>query len=299
MAKKFVKPAPPPSKEELLSYHLHRYLAHKRPHRGLENIHASDVTKTDFCARRLALMEKCGVQGKEDFVSTAMKLVWYQGEIMEAGIQKWAHAAGIGVGHWKCGACSHLHDTDIGTKPVSCLNCGFNLFHYEQVRPTSQDSGISAGIDLLVKLPGIEKLRVVECKTYPKDQFQSLAAPLAEHRDRTRLYLRCAAEDPRYADIIDTEMAHVFYVSKGGFGQKSEKPKEWGLPDAAWSPFKEFIIKADHEGVEPYAVKSRPLWAWKNGGPMCGGICQTGFDKVAQRCEVLKECFSGQFPAGK
>ncbi len=243
-------------------------------------------------------MEKCNVPGNPEFITTAQKLVFYQGQIMEGGIQKWAHGVGIGVGHWKCGACGRIHDTDIGPKPSACLDCGFGLFHYEQVRAKSQDSGISAGLDLLVKLPGLDKLRIIECKTYPKDEFQALATPLAEHRDRTRLYLRCAEEDPRYADIIDTEYAHVFYVSKGGWGQKSGLPKKWGIADGPWSPFKEFLIRADHDSVEPYAKKARPLWAWKNGGPMCGGICSTGFDKAAQKCEVLKECFSGDHPAG-
>jgi len=295
---KFSKPPAAPGKEHLFSYHLHKFLAHKRPARGLEHIHASDVTKPEFCARRFALMDKCNVSGKDDYITTAMKLVYFQGEIMESGLQRWAAQIGIAVGDWKCGGCGHLHE--FSTKPALCSNCAFNKFSYSQVRPVSQDSGISCGLDLLLKLPGLDKVRIVEAKTYPKDEFQSLSSALSEHRDRTRLYMRCSAEDPRYADKIDTEMAHVFYVSKGGFGQKSDLPKKWGIKgDGAWSPFKEFLLKANHEASEEYAQKARPLWHYKKTGTMCAGICSTGFDKHAQNCEVLKECFSGQHPPGK
>ena len=296
---KFKKPATAPGKEQLLSYHLHKLLAHKRPHRSLEYIHASDVTKPDFCARRLALMEETGKKGKPDFTTTAMKLVWYMGERLEAGVQRWATQIGIAIGDWQCGMCEHI--TEFCSKPKLCLMCAHSKFSYVQVRPVSQDSGISAGLDLLVKLPGIPKYRIIECKSYDKDKFQSLVSPLAEHRDRTRLYMRVASEDGSYAEHIDTEMAHVLYISKGGFGEKTTRPrKECGLADGDWTPFKEFMVAGDHKLAQQYSDKARPLWLWKNGqAGRPDPICATGFDKCAQNCEMLQECFSGKYPPGK
>jgi hypothetical protein len=70
--------------------------------------------------------------------------------------------------------------------------------------------------------------------------------PRAEHRLRTSLYMRIVADSPTVLRrAIDTTEARVLYVCKGGWGAQDESVLRWRVPhDGAWSPFKEFSVKA-------------------------------------------------------
>jgi hypothetical protein len=166
------------------------------------------------------------------------------------------------------------------------------------MRFTSAYSGASCGLDLGLDL-GLGKLVPVEIKTIDKDEFKTLVAPLAEHRQRTALYLRIISEsDEPAAKSFSTKQARVLYASKGGYGCKDPEPAQWGLYDK-FSPYKEFILDRNDEITETPTEKARQVHLFRKGeAGMPDGICPQSFCKRAKGCKVVKECWSGKFPAG-
>lgn len=283
--------------EDLVSYWLHRQAYQIQAGRPLTRIHASNVTDEDWCPRRHALMQLEGRSPQRETIGTATRLVFHQGHSLAEFVIKLAQLEGIAWGDWKCRECGR--ESAFGRRPQRCAGCGsFNL-HYQEVRVRSEVSGISCGLDLLVNLPGRTKLLVVEIKTIDKDKFKQLKMALAEHHERTNLYLRCVAEsDHPHKDVIDQTEARVLYVSKGGYGKKKDL-SEWGLRDQGWSPFLEFKVKVDNESTQSYVDLSAPLYLWQRGkAGLPDGICPNSTCARAQRCDTFNACFGGKFPAG-
>lgn len=291
------KKAKPPE-PELLGYHLHKLLAGVDPHRSWETVHASDVTRDAFCARAWALHDCLGTRPRGEFAGTATRMVWKQGRLLAQSVAKMACDLGLAVADWECAACAARFK--FVAKPDRCARCKCTAFFYREVRVTSQVTGISCGLDLLVKLPNWAKYRVFELKTLDKEKFKTLAMPLAEVRARTLLYLRCVAEsDHPQREQIDTQRAVVFYISKGGWGRQFPVSKEYGIRDQKFTPFIEYEVERNDPEVELYAVGGKAVHAWRRGGPMPKGTCPTAFNNVAQGCPVRGECFSGRYPEGK
>lgn len=282
-----------------LAYHLHRHLSGTEPARSHAKIHASDLTRDPFCPRRYALLDLTGIEPKGQAVSTADAVTWRLGRAYAAAVVSWAAELGMAVGDWQCVACAAF--TRFSKRPDKCSGCKGTLFGYREIRVVSDDAGSDGGLDLLIALPGHKKLRIYEIKSLEKDRFKGLKAPLWEHRLRTRLYLRATAESVQpYAKKIDTETAAIFYVVKGGWGERRpDLIRAWGLRDGPFSPFKEFLVTRDDAETEPYMAKSRAVHQWRRGaGPMPDGICPHALCETAQGCEVRGPCFSGKFPAG-
>jgi hypothetical protein len=144
---------------------------------------------------------------------------------------------------------------------------------------------------------GQPKLRIVEIKTMDKDQFKDLAAPLSEHRLRTKLYMRIIDEsEGTYKQRINTSEADIFYVSKGGFGIADPQLKAWGLSEG-FSPFKHYVVKREPKAADlpsKLAKVVKDFRAKEVGMPV--GICATAMDKRAKACSMCKPCFSGNHP---
>lgn len=288
-------------RERELAYHLHRLLAGPEPARNTDTIHASEVTTEDgWCPRHWAILDMRGRRRpRSRRGSTAERLVWKQGRMLATAIIGYFRELGMAVGDWECIACGSGYRFQ--KAPEACA-CGSSAFRYKEVRFTSRDSGISGGIDLLLDLPGEELLLPVELKTLDKERFKELSGPLAEALARTRLYLRLVAESRhKRRREVNQEEAVVLYISKGGWGARSSKPRDWGLRDRNFSPFKEFRVARDDAAVEdPYCAKARALYRWrqrKAGFP--AGICQSSICDRAAACEVVHECFSGAYAPGK
>ena len=175
-----------------LAYHLHKLLAGPETPRSLKITHASNVTRDDFCPRRVALMILTKTKVKPDFVKAADQLVWRQGRGLAGAVIDWLADSGVAVGDWKCWNCGHK--IDFTFRPKSCDLCGCSKFKYSEIRVTSQYSGISSGIDLLSCLPSSKKLLITEIKTLDKEKFKEIKMPYAEHRTRTKLYLKAFRE---------------------------------------------------------------------------------------------------------
>ena len=282
---------------------IHRKLAGMeapRPHRPLR---ASTLLKKgyEFCPREHALMDLGQSQIKAEFVGTSLRYTFDHGKDAEKRVRN-VYLRQEAVGHWKCRVCKHV-DPAFGhcPDPKPCPKCGYK-FHWEYLEPEFDHAAteVQCHIDVLVKVPDRTKLHLLELKTMAGDEFKKLAAPLAEHKLRTNLYLQLIAQsDWEGTQRVDTSEASILYVSKA-FGCKDEGLSIAKVKDAPFSPFKEFIIKRDDTLNEVTMARARVLKVWRDlpkpdGLP--GGICQSTMDVRAKQCGACVACFSAKFPA--
>lgn len=278
-----------------LRYHLHRHLSRSEPGRPLDVIHASDVIDDDhwWCPRRAALMLHGRMRPPEERLSTVDSVIYRYSADVAARVIFWLSELNLAVGDWICANCDHVHI--FGLRPDKCERCGQARLRYQEVRFTSQVSGISGGIDVFAHLPRIQKVRPVEIKALQKEDFVSIVAPKGVHRLRTNLYLRLIAEsDHPLRDYIDTRHGIILYVSKGGYGMKSTEAAGWGLMDKPWTPFKEFLVERDDSATQRFTDLARPLYDWMKDPANVSfpeRICDTPACKRAQACEVRERCW--------
>ena len=201
MAMKFLAKAKKPSHEQSVKYLLHQHLNGPEPARGLKNVHASELTKPDgICARAYALSDVTKQKPGNVWLSTSENLTYRLGRIMQDETINDFADMGKAICHWRCVSCKHLHE--FTSRPFNCSVCKVTTFTPEEVRIESAVTGASCGVDMLLMM-GEGKLRPVEIKTMAADQFKTLAAPLAEHRLRTNLYLRIIAESDAVLGLAD------------------------------------------------------------------------------------------------
>ena len=284
------KAKPPRSVREL----LHRGIARYQKPRPLDVIHASDLTseREEWCPRAVALMELEGVKAEPELITTAQRVAWEISSAVAEQVVRWLSNQNRAIGTWVCARCNEPHY--FSREPERCACCEREVFHFEEYRFTSAYSDASCGIDLLVPLPGKKKVEIVEMKALEKVEFKALKAPLAEHRFRTNLYLRLAAEstDPN-AKKVNTQCARILYVAKGGWGVRCDVAKEYGINDGPWSPFKEYVVKRDDEQTEEVTQKARSLKLYREGaGELPVGVCPTPLCMRAKSCKVVARCFS-------
>jgi hypothetical protein len=281
-----------------LKFEIHKRLAgweEPRPHFPLR---ASDLMKTDseFCPREHAFMDMGLVKKRATFVGTSLRMTFNHGKFMEEKIRE-EYLRDLAVGNWVCGVCGKEHPT-FGKAPlVTCSSCSFLNWKYIEPRFADDYAGVSGGVDVLLDI-GQPKLLLTEIKTMAPDMFKTLAAPLAEHKLRTSLYLYLASVSTwNPASRINTKEARILYVSKS-FGFKDDTLRAAGIKDAAFSPFKEFTIKRDDSLLKGSLSKSRAIKVWRDTktGMPCG-ICPNGLTKRAQTCPANAVCFSGKFPS--
>lgn len=286
---------PPEGTEDLVRYHLHRALSNEASARyESEWIHASEVTQESptFCPREWALYDLTGKRKRDTSVTAAAQLTYDVGHMYQSIVTNLLGT--LAVGNWTCTGCGAWHEF---TRRPEC----HGDYRYHEVRFTSRACGASCGIDVLVQLPGREKLTVVEVKSEKQDEFKKLVMPRAEHRARTSFYLRIIQESgDTYKKVIDTTEARVLYVSKGGWGEKDTSILKWKIQhDGAWSPFKEYVVKRDDALNQPYWNLAKRLHDFRTDDVMPPGICGTQFTQRAKGCPVVGTCFAGHYPPGE
>lgn len=295
MAVSFLKKAKDFMPQRSVKFLLHQHLSGFDKARSLKTIHASELTKPEgLCPRFYALADKTGFKGKDRWLTTSEAVTFGMGRDLERNVVNWFADMGKAVCHWKCLSCGRVHEFQM--RPPKCEVCGVKKFEPKEVRFESAVTGASCGVDMLLAL-GEPKLRPVELKTMDKDEFKALKAPLAEHRWRTNLYLRIIAEsDHSWSNLVSSEIATVFYVSKGGYGCSDPDLAKWGLSDK-FSPFKEFEVKRKDADTDEIAFRSKVVTDFRKGlaGMPCG-ICETAMSKRAQGCPLKTACFSGDYP---
>lgn len=285
------------TKEQSIKKLLHQHIPSARPVRPKKNVHASELSKPDhaWCPREYALLDITPKSEGTEFIGTSLKTTFDHGIDVQRRINE-EYLPTRMVGDWKCRSC--------GKKAPHCKKpegqCSnpqaYCNWEYHEVRPISKWNGVSCGLDALVdfKLP---KLMIGELKTIKADDFKNMIMPVAEHVSRTSLYLRLVSEwDHPFAEKINTEEARLLYVCKG-FGHVDQQVIDWGVKDARFSPYKEFIIHRDDNYLKEEMDRAKVLHHYretKKGMPC--GVCHSINDKRAKSCPVKKECWSGKYP---
>lgn len=278
---------------------IHRSVPRTDPPREHFPLRASDLMndKYEFCPREHAFLDLQVASKKGEFIGTAQRLTFNHGRFMEDQIRNdlLRHLA---VGDWVCGVCGHQLNTFSEAPKIKCPSCGWgHKWQYNEVRYEDPYTGVSGGLDLLLKCGAPQHL-MVELKTISPDMFKELVAPLAEHKARTALYLRLVAQSTiPHSDRVNSKEARVLYAMKA-YGVKDESLKANGIKDSAFSPFKEFRVTRNDDILATPLARARVLKVWretKKGMPC--GVCPNGLMKRAQSCSAVSACFSGKYPS--
>lgn len=289
------------NKNDTLRHHLHKQLQSKRPARSTKIIHASEMMKKDlfgnsgeFCPREYALLDVLGKTRPDEHIKTCSQMVFNFGHKIEDIIIDTLASADMVIGDWGCQHCNKEYGFQ--KRPKTCNECKHTQLNHIESRFTSEDSGLSCGVDLLV--PTLDSgYRIVELKSIKDEEFKKLEAPLAEHKWRTNLYMRIVQDSSgKRKHKIITDEATVLYVSKGGYGCKDRFLNKEGITDGPFSPFKEFKVKRDDKETNTKWFHSKMLKEYRDGKrKMVKGICRTNMCNRAQTCPVAKECFSKDY----
>lgn len=283
------------TKKGTIRKYLHDRLGFVDEPRSRWNLHASDLTKEDyeFCPRERALQLYTGHKGKGHYVNACLSYTFMLGHYM-AEMLIHEVLVDIVVGDWKCTHCGGMER--FCKKPKApCKTCGGRHWKYEEVRVKCKDTGVSCGLDVLVKMPTRPKLTLLELKSISKDEWPKLKAPMSEHRLRTNLYLSTIARS-EYANQIDCDNSLVVYMIKG-YGAQDPTLKNDGIMDQH-TPFKEFEVIRKEEDVVGYFEQAKKAHEYMNTGKMPEGICEVVDCKRATKCSMRKQCFSGDYKAG-
>jgi len=264
-------------------------IAGESPPRPYFPLHASSLTrpKPEFCPREAAIMMALKRQEDPQHIGMATRVAFDIGEAIHDMVRdKWLRP--YAVGNWECWKCEYTHQFSRVPKSDKCPGCHeYTTWIYRELVAVGTTLPVTGSLDVVVDL-GMPKHFLTEVKSIDKDQFNQLAAPLAEHRVRTNLYLHLVADsDVPWKDSIDLTRAKVLYVSKG-YGQKNIQ--------GTISPFKEFDVVYTPESIAPYLAKADLLKQYIDHGKMPKGICPTSFVPRVKACHCPKECWGTQFP---
>lgn len=251
----------------------------KEKPRSLEVIHASDITSEEFCPRRVALLDLTNKAQAERWIQPALRVTFDMGRIAERLLrEEWL--GDIAVGNWRCEKTGE--ERWFSNKPQ-----GAGRWRYVETPFFNQEAEVQGSPDLFVDL-GAPKLFVVECKIMAADEWDKIVAPLAEHRIRTNLYMRLIdTSKNELKDKINVQEARVLYVSRG-YGRMHPTLGEI-------LPFKEFVVKRDDVETQPYWKNGLDVKKWRTEQVIPVHKCATLGAKLAQKCPVAKECFSGTY----
>lgn len=265
---------------------LHARMGHADTPRLETALHASSIVAHDFCPRRAVLMHRYKVKFKSRYIDPALRYTFDEGNDKQARFNNdWMRP--YHVGNWHCMACGAFsHGKDPGAKAsdeaAPCVaECDWRYVEIVFKDPVSHVRG---SVDSLLDL-GDPLLTAVECKIITKDDFKNLAAPLAEHSQRTRLYLYLIEQAGNaMSKVIDTSRATVLYMMRG-YGSKQ--------PKHGISPFCDFVVTRDDDLIIESVNRAYAVTVAMQSGKTPLGICSSIGCKIASGCPVSKECFSG------
>ena len=266
---------------------LHTALTTLEPARPIGNLHASALTRGAFCPREVALCKKLARTPYPQKIEAPMQITFQEGRDKQARFNNdWLRKDM--VGDWRCDHCGVV--TRWARNALTCSACQSKSLTYQEV-VFYHPSGARGSLDAIVYVDR-PLLRLVEFKIMGMKEWELLKMPLAEHRIRSQLYLELikASSHPHRAQI-DTTRMHVVYCLRG-YGKKDAVKERI-------SPFKEFIVKASPEAVEPYFKMAWAVTASRESewAEVPEGVCTTLFDQRCHSCCVAKDCFSGLYPA--
>lgn len=299
--KKVVKKSNRPENNRLKQL-LHKSIAKWEPQRSINVLHASDMTKKDFCPARVALMQKHEVKPSNEFISTSMRVTYDYGRFLEESVVEYLGRSVIG--DWVCKRCNQLH-TSLNIRPSHCeLNirphkhdydhglkrCISRDFIYSEPRWLDKETDISCGTDFFVDL-GEGKPILIELKSLKAPDFKTISRPRKEHLLRTNLYLHILKRSGILE--VNVDEAIVLYTCKG-YGFADEFIANSDLSDTPFSPFKEFTVKReDNEEIDRIFADGLAIKKYlENDGPLPRKVCDNKHCTQAKSCEVREVCFA-------
>ena len=265
---------------------LHGSMSAYDKHRGVDEVHASDMTKDDeFCPKEYAIHHALGKAKKGFAIAAPMRHTFDMGIDIGDRVCN-DYLVDFALGDWKCTSCGQLRQFQKKPK-TGCdredINCNWR---YEEVR--LKNPPITCGFDLFLDV-GKPKARLIELKTMIKEKFVELKAPLAEHRLRTNLYLRMISESP-LEDRVETSVGHVLYIAKS-YGN-------WNPDEGVLTPFKEYEVKRDDKQTDEVVARTVEFQTYRDTDKVPKKVCPSATCKRAKSCKVVQECFSGKFKSG-
>ena len=252
--------------------------------RSHKTVHASSVTKSGFCPRLYALLDIHGEKPKDTYLPAALQATFDVGNAVGDLVrEEWVGDAS--VGNWHCKKCNTMKTFQHKpAKNIPCSNYGYCDWKYEEIAFECIDTGVSGSIDLIIDL-GNPKYTIVELKIIAPTLFEKLAAPLAEHRIRTSLYINLIEHSNHaYKGAIDVQNAKILYVSRA----HGKKHPEYGEV----LPFKEFDIKRDDASTEKMLNLAKQVKTFREDGIMPDRVCEDNSCPLAKECSMRKECWS-------
>lgn len=276
----FMQPIAPTT---TLGEHLKAKLSQSRPARGYKKIHASDLTKDDFCPRKVALVRQHDIPLKPEKIPPALAITFDVGnKTAELLANSWARD--IAVGHWKCSCCKDIK-TFCKAPAKKCECSHWSEWQYMEVGFEHTPTKASGSVDMLFDL-GAPKLALYEVKIMAPDAFEKIKTPLAEHRARTVLYMDIIRGSTSvYRNSIDTTRGTVFYFSRG-HGKKNEDV-------GAVVPWKEYPVSYDPNTSAEYFAKAAKIKLFEDTGELPERVCPSSFCSQAKYCEAVSQCFGG------
>ena len=263
---------------------LHTCVGGYQPRRPAKRIHASGLTSPDreFCPREYRLLDESGRSPGRDWVDTARQITFDDGWDKQSRVVNKYLRSHV-VGQWRCRSCRTT--SRFGRAPVTS-DCALDkscLWEYsEAVFRHALIPALTGSIDCLLARKG--KLRVVEIKIMGPNEFPKIAAPVAEHRRRTALYLQLIAQsDSLHRKSIDTSEASILYCMRS-HGMKDS--------DGTMSPFKEYKVLRDDSLNAVLMDRAATVRMTRESGAGAVGICSTGECPRAKACPVADICFS-------
>jgi hypothetical protein len=253
-----------------------------RKDRSYLTTHASDITKEDWCPRKVALMIAEEAPTANVYIGAALQATFDVGNAVGDMVPEvWAGQSAYG--NWECTKCEGNH-TFTSKPDVKCMKGGRCTFKYVEMNFVSKEYDVSGSIDVFFDLGGAKKV-ATELKIINVEDFAKLAAPLAEHRLRTALYMKLIEDsNSMYKNMINLQEAKVFYVSRG-FGKKNDAHNGEILP------FKEFDVARNDEAIQPYLIRAKELKVYKETGKMPTRVCDSANCKLATKCSYSEKCF--------
>jgi hypothetical protein len=194
------------------------------------------------------------------------------------------------IGNWECERCGQ--QVTMQAKPNYPCPSPYGVHRWEYREPgfVSQEYGVSGSIDAFVDLG--QKLITTEIKILNVDDWETLIAPLAEHRIRTSMYLKIIADSGSpFTERINLHEARTLYVSRG-YGKK-----HLGYNEIL--PFKEFVVQRDDALLSRPLAMAKQVKVFREQQLVPSGICSTALDKHARACTTCHACFGGKYPAAQ
>ena len=256
-------------------------------------IHASQITRSDFCARQKHLINHHNVKVTEA-IGSALTATFETGKVLQdITTNTWLkeHV----WGHWVCGRCGFTWNYTF--RPTHCANCPPNQaklrkkFEYREVMMRSHKLRMVGSVDFFIQPPASPLLYLVEHKIMSPTMFKDLKAPLSEHAKRTRLYLAMTDLIPDH--LLPAPLAEngiVLYISRG-HGTYNPIASTIGTANDSYSPWRQFRVKRDDKQLKPM-IEIAQVYAATN-HKTCPRVCASIKEGIDRGCPVAKHCFDG------